>query len=180
MTAPAERGEGAPAGAVRRRVYRLVLQYPGVHLRGVEQQLGISSALASYHLRELEKGQWLRSYEMEGYLRWFPGPRSREAALTRRERRLLGLLREEAALQITLLLLERGALRPAELVGLLGLAKSTVSYHVAKMERAGLVRRRSDEVLLADAELAETLLLRFEPTPDLIARFRRLWEDLYG
>lgn len=175
---PAE--PGVPSGAVRRRVYRLVLQYPGVHLRGVEQQLGISSALASYHLHELEKGGWVRGYEMEGYVRWFPGARSKEARLGRRERKLLALLREEASLQVTLLLLDRGAMRHGDLVHHLGLAKSTVSYHLAKMERAGLVRHRGEEVELADAELAESLLLRFEPTPDLIARFHRLWEDLYG
>jgi predicted transcriptional regulator len=169
-----------PSGVVRRRVYRHVLQYPGIHLRGVEHQLGISSALASYHLHELEKGGWLRSYEMQGYTRWFPGRRSREATLTRRERRMLGLLREEAALQVTLLLLERGEMTHGQLVEELGLAKSTVSYHLAKMERAGLVRRREEAVTLADVDLAESLLLRFEPTPDLLGRFRRLWEDLYG
>ncbi|HEV8360864.1 MAG TPA: ArsR family transcriptional regulator [Candidatus Thermoplasmatota archaeon] len=172
--------ERTPEGAVRRRVYRLVLNYPGVHLRGAEQQLGISSALASYHLNELEKGQWVRSYEMEGYRRWFPGPRSREAALTRRERRMLGLLREQAALQVTLLLLERGELAHKDLVEELGLAKSTVSYHLAKMEGAGLLKRVEDRIVLADADLAESLLLRFEPTPDLMGRFRKLWEDLYG
>lgn len=172
--------EAVPSGRVRRAVYRLVLQYPGIHLRGVEQQLGISSALASYHLHHLEKAGWLRSYEMEGYTRWFPGPRSREARLSRRERKLLGLLREEAALQVTLLLLDRGSLSHGELVGELGLAKSTVSYHLAKMERAGLLRRRAEGVELVDAELAESLLLRFEPTPGLLGRFERLWRDLYG
>ena len=170
----------APAGEVRRRVYRHVLAYPGVHLRGVEQHLGISSALASYHLHALEKGGWVRSYDMEGYTRWFPGPRSREAALTRRERRILGLLREQAAFQTTLLLLERGEVSHGDLVAALGLAKSTVSYHVARLERAGLLRRRGDALVLADADLAEGLLLRYEPTPDLRSRFRRLWDDLYG
>jgi predicted transcriptional regulator len=172
--------EPKPSGEVRRRVYRHVLDYPGVHLRGVEQQLGISSALASYHLHELEKGGWLRSYDMEGYTRWFPGPRSRKARLTLRERRLLGLMREEAALQVTLLLLDRGAASHAQLVEALGLAKSTVSYHLAKMERAGLVKRRGEDIVLADPDLAESLLLRYEPTPDLLGRFRKVWEDLYG
>jgi predicted transcriptional regulator len=169
-----------PSGAMRRRVYRHVLQYPGVHLRGVEQQLGISSALASYHLHELEKGRWLRSYDMEGYTRWFPGPRSQEARLSRRERKLLALLREEAALQVALVLLDRGGATHGELVEALGLAKSTVSYHVAKMERAGLVHHRQERVELADPDLTDSLLLRFEPTPDLLARFARLWGDLYG
>lgn len=172
--------EPKPSGEVRRRIYRHVLQYPGVHLRGVEQQVGVSSALASYHLHELEKGGWLRSYDMEGYTRWFPGRRSRETRLSLRERRLLGLLREQAALQATLLLLDRGAMTQAQLVEALGLAKSTVSYHVAKMERAGLVKRREEELVLADPDLAEGLLLRYEPTPDLLSRFRRMWEDLYG
>lgn len=172
--------EPKPSGEVRRRIYRHVLAYPGVHLRGVEQQVGVSSALASYHLRELEKGGWLRSYDMAGYVRWFPGPRSREARLTLRERRLLGLLREEAALQATLLLLDKGAATHAQVVEALGLAKSTVSYHLAKMERMGLVRRREEEFVLADPDLAESLLLRYEPTPDLLGRFRRMWEDLYG
>jgi predicted transcriptional regulator len=169
-----------PSGEVRRRVYHAVMAYPGVHVRGVEQQLGISAALASYHLHALEKAGWLRSYEMEGYVRWFPGPRSRATRLSLRERRILALLREQAALQATLVLLERGEATHGELVDALGLAKSTVSYHLEKMERAGLVRRRGDAIALADPDLAEGLLLRFEPTPDLLARFRKLWEDLYG
>lgn len=173
--------EPPPSGAVRRRVYRHVLQYPGVHLRGIEQQLGVSAALASYHLHSLEKDRWVRSYDMEGYTRWFPGPRSEEKALGRRERRLLGLLREEAALQVALLLLDRGPLTHAQLVEELGLAKSTVSYHLSKMERMGLVKRRGDDaVALADAEFTEGLLMRFEPTPDLLSRFRALWDDFYA
>ncbi|MCA1812624.1 MAG: MarR family transcriptional regulator [Halobacteriales archaeon] len=169
-----------PTGMVRRKVYRLVIQYPGVHLRGVEQQLGISSALASYHLHELEKSGWVRSYEMESYTRWFPGAASKQAKFSRRERKLLGLLREEAALQVTLHLLDRGGATHGELVEVLGLAKSTVSYHLAKMERLGLVRRKGARLVLADAVLAEGLLLRYEPTPDLLSRFQRMWQDLYG
>jgi len=171
--------EGVPSGAVRRKVYRAVLQYPGVHLRGLEQQLGISSALASYHLRELEKGGWVRGYDMEGYTRWFPGARSREATLSRKERKLLGLLREEAALQVTLLLLDRGGMTHGELVEALGLAKSTVTYHVQKMQRAGLVKHHAERIELADADLAESLLLRYEPVPGLQERFRKMWEDFY-
>jgi predicted transcriptional regulator len=168
-----------PAGEVRRRVYKHVLQYPGVHLRGMEQQLGISAALASYHLRELERGQWLKAYDMEGYTRWFPGPRSERKTITLRERRRLALLRDPANLQVVLLLLERGEMAHHALVEELGLAKSTVSYHLDKLERGGLVRRTADAVKLADRDEAEALLLRYEPTPDLIARFRALWEDLY-
>lgn len=169
-----------PEGEVRRRVYQLVLRYAGIHLRGVEQQLGISSALASYHLHELEAAGWLRSYDMEGYTRWFPGPRSRTSAPTREERRLLGLLRGESVLEITLLLLERGPLAHGAIVEATGFAKSTVSYHLDKMEGAGLVVRREEAVDLADRQLVEELLLRFQPTPDLRERFRALWEDFYG
>jgi predicted transcriptional regulator len=172
--------EAPPSGEVRRAVYRHVLQFPGVHLRGVEQQLGISSALASYHLHELEKGGWLRSYDMEGYMRWFPGHRSKEAKLTRKERRILGLLREEAAFRTALLLLDKGSVTHGALAERLGLAKSTVSYHIARMERIGLLRRTPEGIELADADLAESLLLRYEPAPDIHGRFRRMWEDLYG
>lgn len=169
-----------PAGEVRRRVFRHVMDYPGVHLRGVEQQLGISSSLASYHLHQLDNEGWLRGYEMDGYVRWFPGPRSRRAAMSRRERRLLGLLREEAAFRVTLLLLEQGAATHAQVVDALGLAKSTVTYHLDKMEHVGLLKRRENQVVLADPGLAEDLLMSFEPTPDLLSRFRRMWEDFYG
>lgn len=171
-----------PEPEVRKRVHDAVRRYPGIHLRGLERQLRVSAPLVQYHVRKLAEAGFVEAHEQGGYLRFYPTDKARDVRVTAQDLPLVGLLREEVPLHVALLLLDRGPLSHGELVAAAGVAKSTLSYHLAKLAEAGVVEREpgSARVRLADRDRIYRLLLAYEPTPDLRDAFADLWGDLYG
>jgi predicted transcriptional regulator len=171
-----------PPPDVRQRVYDAVRRYPGIHLREIERQTGISAPLAQYHLRKLADDGFVEHHEQGGYARYYPTAKGKSARVTEADMPLVGLLREEVPLHVALLLLDRGPMTHTEIVEAAGVAKSTVSYHLAKLAEAGIVERVSNDTRLhlADRERVYRLLLAYRPTPGLLDTFADLWGDLYG
>lgn len=166
---------------VRQRVYDAIARYPGLHLRGLERQVGVSAPLVQYHVRRLEEAGFVESREQGGYVRFYPTPKARSGRLSLADQALVGLLREQVPLHIVLLLLDEGPLTHGELVERVGVAKSTLSYHLAKLAEAGIVERgEGPAVRLCDRDRVYRLLLAHAPTPDLLDAFAKLWDDLYG
>lgn len=170
------------APTVRKRILDAVTRYPGIHVRGLERQIRESAPLVQYHLKRLVADGYVESHEQGGYHRYYPTPKVNAATRPAPEDQpLLGMLREEVPLHIALLLLDHGPLTHGDLVARLGLAKSTVSYQLAKMAEAGLLVRDPGEtrIRLADRDRIYRLLLAHQPTPDLLDAFADLWGDLY-
>lgn len=167
---------------MRQRIYDTVRRYPGIHLRGVERELGTSAALVQYHLKKLVEEKLVEALEQGGYARYYPTAKGKAARVVPKDQPILGLLREEVPLHVVLLLLDKGALTHTQLVEELGIAKSTVSYHLAKLAEAGIIEREPGKpaLRLVDRERIYRLLLAYRPTPGLIDTFADLWEDLYG
>jgi len=167
---------------VRKLVHDVVRRYPGIHLREIERQTGVSAPLAQYHLRKLAEEGYVEVHDQGGYARHYPTEKGKSARVLEEDLPIVGLLREEVPLHIVLLLLDRGAATHTELVEALGIAKSTVSYQLAKLAEAGIVVRTPGEtrLRLADRERIYRLLLAYKPTPTLVDAFANLWEDLYG
>jgi DNA-binding transcriptional ArsR family regulator len=169
-----------PKPEVRQRVHEAVTRYPGLHLRGLERQVGVSAPLVQYHVRRLIEAGFIESREKGGYVRFYATPKAKSARLKPEDQALVGLLREEVPLHIALLLLDEGDLTHGALVERLGIAKSTVSYHLAKLAQAEVVvRGEGAAIRLADRERVYRMLLAHEPTPDLIDAFADLWGALY-
>src|SRR3970040_1079855 len=55
----------------RRRIYEFLLANPGVHLRRIGQNLGMSTGMLSYHLGILERRGLLKSEELGHRKRYF-------------------------------------------------------------------------------------------------------------
>jgi predicted transcriptional regulator len=167
---------------VRRQVYDAVRRYPGIHVRGLERNVGVSAALVSYHLKKLVEEAYVEAHDQGGYARYYPTAKGESASVTEADLPLVGLLREEVPLHVALLLLDHGPLTHGELVEKLGVAKSTASYHLAKLADLGIVERvpGSTKLRLAERDRIYRLLLAYTPTPDLLETFAGLWEDLYG
>lgn len=171
-----------PGVEVRQQVYDAVRKYPGIHLREIERQTGVSAPLAQYHLKKLVEEEFVEVHDQGGYARHYPTAKGKAARVMPEDMPLLGVLREQVPLHIALLLLDRGPLTHAALVAEVGAAKSTVSYHLAKLAEAGVVVRAPGEpaLRLADRERVYRLLLAYRPTPGLLDAFADLWDDLYG
>lgn len=162
---------------VKKRLVRLVERYPGLHLRELAREADVSEALAGYHLDRLEEEDLIESRTEEGFRRFYPleAPGPDEA-----EREVLAVLRRQTPLEIVVYLIEQAPASHTEITEQVGLAKSTISYHLSNLREAGLVERRDDDRFeLVDPRRIERLLLRWEPPTDLTDKFAELWHRFY-
>lgn len=173
--------EGAKR-TIRAEVYDAVRRYPGIHLRALERTLGVSAQLVNYHLRKLVEEGFVEVHEQGGYSRYYPTSKGKAAKVTAKDQPLVGLLREEVPLHIVLVLLDHGPQSHAQLLARIGGAKSTLSYHLAKLAQLDIVEREpgTPRLRLAERDRVYRLLLTYAPTPDLRDAFADLWGDLYG
>ena len=163
--------------ATRRRLYGLVKEYPGIHVREAARQLRTSMALVEYHLALLREHGLVTVSKEDGYARLYPAD---APAPSPGEREQVGLLRQRLPLRITLTLLDDGPAKHKELADALGLGKSTLSFHLRKLESAGLVARDEGRFAVTDPPRVLRLLLAFPPTKTLREEFADVWLSLYG
>lgn len=170
------------ATTLREDILGFVRKYPGVHPREVERQMGLPTKLASYHLDALVDEGLLRRVDESGFARYVPV--GAHAQFTQKELAFTFLMRRGPPLRITLLLLSEGTLTPGAMADALGLAKASVSYHLAAMLESGFARvekqGRERHYSLVDARHAQEMLERFRPLPGELDSFTRLWNDLVG
>lgn len=166
----------------RRRIVGLIREYPGLHVREVARRLDTSVALVEYHLPFLLEGGLLLEERDDRYQRLFPSPGAKGGGLGEAERRVLGLLRERLPLRITLHLLEAGRPeRHRDVAEALGLGKSKLSFHLRKLEAAGIAEKTADGTFrVRERARLLRLLLAHPPAPDLREEFADLWLGLYG
>lgn len=163
---------------MRRRLVALVAAYPGLHVREAARQLDTSMALIEYHLGLLVEADLVHVRKDERYVRLYPkqGPRPTDA-----EAKVLALLRERLPLRITLWLLDRGeAVKHGDIAQALQLGKSKLSFHLRKLEAAGIVRKTPDATFeIVRPRETQRLLWTYQPTPDLRQEFAATWLALY-
>lgn len=162
--------------AIRRRILALIERFPGLHLRDLARRATLSEALAGYHLEALEKEGLVQSKFDDFYRRFYP---VQTAAPSPADQQLLGLLRQRVPAEISIHLLEQSPTTHTALSAKLGLAKSTLSYHIAKLEAAGLVLVSSDGIRLQEPERVRRLLHTWRPPSDFTERFAEIWRKLY-
>ena len=167
----------------RRRIFELLTEYPGLHLRELERRLGMDVRGLRYHLEYLEARGALTTLREGGYLRYYP--REWDETQFREqfgpaEKRILALLRQRRPLQLVLILLEQGDVAGPMLRGEMGVGAATLNYHLRKLLRLRLVGVRTagrvKHYRLRNRESVLQLLIRFRPPADLVEDFLDLWE----
>jgi predicted transcriptional regulator len=119
------------ADDTRIKLYNLILQNPGLHLRKIAEILEMSSPLAEYHLTYLEKNNYVISAQDEkGYYKRFYIKYSDVGV---EDKQKLAILRQEPLLKIVLLLIKHRSLQHKEIAEKLRISPSTLSYHLNKL-----------------------------------------------
>ena len=163
---------GVPA-----RVRAHVERNPGVHLRAIVRNLDLAQGQAQYHLRRLRRAGEVVGEEYGGRTHFFPPD------VDRAVRRQLAVCRRETARDV-LVALADGPDRPAAVADDVGIARSTLEWHLDRLVAEDLVEKRHEggrvELALADAQVVGERLAAAVPTvPDrLVDRFTRLVDDL--
>jgi predicted transcriptional regulator len=170
--APVGSSDQAAVEPMRARILETVDHYPGLHLRELARQLGTSVSLIEYHVPFLHALGHVDIEEDARFRRVYP------ATMPTADRQAIATLRDPQRLHIVMILLD-GPLRHAELAKRARLGKSTLSFHLRRLEEAGLVEP-GENYALRSAPHMRSLLQRHRPTPDLMDRFARVWSDIYG
>lgn len=162
----------------RARIRRHVESNPGVHFNAIGRELDIATGQTQYHLRKLLREERLISEQVCGRTHYFTDEFS-EA-----ERAAIALLRRETTRDIVIELLRRDELPPDTLADRVGVARSTVEWHLSNLIDNGLAEKqyygREVAVRLTDPDTVRQLLVEVDPTiaDRLVDRFTRLVDGL--
>lgn len=131
----------------RRTIYEAIVNEPGLHLRGLSRRLKMKVSLVEYHIRELLSNGLIIETREDGYRRFYPGenPSMGSRGFSSRHRTILHFLRQEVPMRIILVMLESGGSTHKEILKEVKVSPSTLSYHIERLMRAGIVTRYRDE-----------------------------------
>lgn len=158
----------------RDRLAAYVGSHPGLHFNELVRQLDLAPGQAQYHLRRLTRANRVLVESVSGRTHYFPSDFDPD------ERTRVALFRRETARDAVVELLD-GPATPNAVAGRIGVARSTLEWHLDALVDAGVVEKRRDSrrrvtLALSDAEAAAQSLAHVEPSvPDrLLDRFTRL------
>jgi len=159
----------------RERIAAHVEANPGVHFSDIVRDLDLAPGQVQYHLRRID----VSGADLFGRTHYFPPDYDAF------DRRVVAAARRETARDILVALLRRGPSSPSTVADDLDVARSTLEWHLDRLETLDLVRKSRDErgrVTLALARPDETLALLEAVDPDLrdrlVDRFGRLLDHL--
>lgn len=151
---------------------------PGIHFNEISRTLDIATGQTQYHLHRLLGEDALVSEAVRGRTHYYP------PTYAERERTVIALLRRETTREIVFVLLDFGEETPGALTERLGLARSTVEWHLSTLVEHDVARKRDRDggvsVELVEPDLVYRLLREVEPglSDRLVDRFTRLADEL--
>ena len=125
----------------RAEVYERVKAYPGVSFVQLAEQVGFGQSTLNYHLRVLEKNEYIAAVKDGRYLRFFDRAAGTYAGA---RKHAVSALRNETTAAIARHIKANPGIVQRDLAAAFGVTASTVSWHVTRLESAGLVSRARD------------------------------------
>ncbi len=163
----------------RERIRDHVTAHPGVHFNALVRELDLAPGQVQHHLKRLTPDAVVAE-PLYGRTHYYP------PEYDAWERGALAVLRRETARDILGVLAAEGESAPAAVADDLGVARSTLEWHLDHLLEQDLVEKRYDErgrVTLSLSRPAETgaLLAAVKPSvPDrLVDRFTRLVDSFF-
>jgi predicted transcriptional regulator len=152
----------------RTEIERYVTHNPGSHFSAIVDALDQATGQVQHHLSRLVREDRLDRAALYGRTHYYP------AGYDEWERTALALLRRETAREIVARLLADDGRRPAALADDLGVARSTVEYHLGRLIDSDLVEKHRDDRGRVTVHLRrpqQTALLLSEVDPGHADRF---------
>ena len=166
----------------RSRIHSCVNRNPGIHFNEISRTLDIATGQTQHHLRKLHRDGRVEREEICGKTHFYP------PTYTPWERGAIALLRRETAREVVAYLLRHDAAHPGVLADRLGVARSTVEWHLSNLVECDVVSKRTVKrdgtrqtvVEVNDPDAVYRLLREVDPgfTDRLVDRFTRLADEL--
>lgn len=162
----------------RKRIYEMVRDSPGIHLRELERRLDIVMGSLQYHLQDLEKKRLIQSFADDEYVRYFV----RDRKLGETDRKILSLLRRKGCRHILINLLQDPGMNNKDLANAIGLSPSTTSWHLNKLLKEGIIERiktgRSSIFSIKEPGIVAELIIYYKKSflDSLLDNFTEMWD----
>jgi predicted transcriptional regulator len=114
---------------VRADIYKYITQNPGVHYRGIMNDLNLHMGVLTHHLNMLEQERYIKSYQDGMYRRFYP----KAAAVN------TGLILTDVQEQILKQVRATPGITQADIARKLGFTTKVVYYHMKILSNAGFV-----------------------------------------
>lgn len=166
----------------RERIHEHVRASPGIHFNALVRDSEFAPGQIQYHIRRLLRRDEVIEERLYGRTHYYPPDHDGW------ERRTLALARRETAREVLVYLLEHSGndVRPDAVAADLGIARSTLEWHLGHLSEQEIVKKSRNEnnrVTLSLSHPGRTARLLAETTgslPDRFAdRFMRLVDDLF-
>lgn len=141
-----------------------VSENPGIHFNELVRSVNMATGQVQYHMRRLTEGGEVDDASLYGRTHYYP------AGYPEGDRGAVALLRRETAREIVLHLVENGESHPSEIAESLEIARSTLEWHLGRLEEQGLVeksRRSGSRVTVSAVDEERTVEMLSDISPSL-------------
>ena len=160
----------------RRRIHQEVTLNPGLHYRELQRRLGMVPGLLDYHLAYLEERELIVSRREDNYTRYYPSNRIRES-----QKAALNVLRQDIPRAVVIYLLMNPGATHKDILATLDVTGATLSYHMKKLVKAGVVEAvkegRTTRNRVLDEDGVAELLITYKKSfvDNLVDSFAAFW-----
>lgn len=141
-----------------KRLMAVIKDSPGIRYQELLRKSNLPYSIFLHHLKILESANAIKVDRRARITRYYP------AGMSNTESEILVQLRSASAREIVLLFLKKGDLTFKNLVDNSGKAPSTVSFHLGRLRKAGMLNTRHFEHTtygLKNPELIKDILSRY-------------------
>jgi DNA-binding MarR family transcriptional regulator len=134
----------------RRKIYNLILNHPGLHLREISREMSISYGAVGYHLYHLEKQEIINSVDHKFYKRYYV-----KYKITPENKKIISILRESTPKKIIIYLIYNTCATRKDISDALEKTPQTISYHIKRLSELGIIEPaiiRNGHVYLAKTQ----------------------------
>jgi len=164
----------------RRRIVDAVRETPGIHFNAIVRSLDLATGQVQYHVKKLLAEESIQATELYGRTHYFP------EGFDDAEQRTVALLRRETTREIVAYLFDHEGARPGDIADAVGVARSTVEWHLDRLIEQDLLYKRregSNRVTLELRHPEATAALLSEVDPGLLdtmlSGYERLLDDVF-
>jgi predicted transcriptional regulator len=163
---------------LRRKIYKIVKAYAGIHFREIERKSSLATGSVQYHLDYLRK-QGLIKLEKEGNnTRYFPKDFKPE------NKKIMSFLRQKSVRNIIIYILTNKNCNHEQIVSSVKLSPSTVSWHLKKLETSNIIGflkkgRKTHYNMLIDKNEVMNLLITYQESfvDSIVDNIVEMWDS---
>lgn len=165
----------------RKKIYELISNAPGLHMREIHKRLNIPLGTVEYHLMYLEDNDLVIAKEEGRYKRYYP-----KGVMGSDVRRILSLLRQDIPRRIVIYLLEHPNATFGDISEQFDIAASTLSFHITKLIKKDIVERvkmgRTSLFRVKYPDMVVKVLIAHKRSflDELVERFVSTWTEYHA